>query len=98
MYFKNFYKDKTEDEINTLIEQEGFKPSKFSDKPGTEYPTHQHPETKLLAFLEGEMCVTVNGKHYVCRFGDKLLIPGNTPHSAFVEDQGCTFFWAEKIV
>jgi len=98
MYFKNFYKDLTEEQIRQDIEKEGFNPIKIEDSPNFEYPKHQHKETKLLAFLKGGMCVTVNGKHYVCRSGDKLLIPGNTPHSAFVEDQGCTFFWAEKIV
>ncbi len=98
MYYKNFYKELSEKEIEKSIRIDGFDPIRFSNRSGDVYRLHKHPETKLLAFLKGGMCVTVAGKHVTCRAGDKLIIPGNTPHSAKVDDDGCKFFWSEKIL
>ncbi len=97
MFHKNFYKGLSEKQIEQKIREEGFDPIRFSNAPGDEYQLHQHPETKLLAFLKGGMCVTVGEKHYFCRAGDKLVIPGNLDHSALVDNDGCEFFWSEKL-
>lgn len=98
MYTKNFYQSLNEEEIEKQIRQEGFEPMKFHDRPGFIYTPHQHPETKLLAFLDGNMEVKVGEENFSCRTGDKLLIPGNTPHSAVVGPDGCVFFWSEKMM
>lgn len=98
MYFKNFYKNLSEAEIAEKVKAEGFDPIKISNEPGFIYSLHKHPETKLLAFLKGSMCVTVAGKHYTCRAGDKVIVPGNVEHSAKVDSDGCTFFWSEKLM
>lgn len=98
MYYKSFYSGKTEAEIEKNIEEEGFTPLKYENGPGDIYPLHQHPETKLLAFLSGSMEVKVGEETFNCEKGDKLLIPGNTPHSAVVGPTGCTFFWSEKMI
>ena len=98
MYYKNFYKNLSEKEIKDKIIEEGFNPIKVEDDPNYEYQTHTHEETKILAILKGGMCVTVNGEHFVIEPGDKLVIPGNIPHSAQVGDRGCTYFWSEKII
>lgn len=98
MYSKDFYRGKTENEIAELARKEGFNPIKFSNSPGFVYTLHQHPETKLLAFLKGSMEVKVNGETFLCELGDKLIIPGNTPHAAVVGNDGCEFFWSEKLL
>jgi len=98
MYFPDFYQGKTEEEIAVEVRKEGFDPVKFQDPPGRAYQEHQHPETKLLAFLEGLMEVRVGDESYECKAGDKVLIPGNTPHAAVVGEDGCVFFWSEKLV
>lgn len=98
MYFKNFYSGLTEEEIEKSIQEEGFTPLKYENGPGDIYTLHQHPETKLLAFLSGSMEVKAGDETFNCEKGDKLLIPGNTPHSAVVGQVGCTFFWSEKLV
>ena len=98
MFFKNFYQDKSDQEILAEIKKEGFDPLKITNEPGYIYSAHKHPETKVLAFLKGSMKVTVNQRTYLCRPFDKLIVPGDTVHQALVGDKGCTFFWAEKVL
>lgn len=98
MYYKNFYANCTESEIEKMIRGDGFDPMKFSNSAGDIYQLHQHPETKLLVFLEGTMEVVAAGEKFSCTAGDKLVIPGNAPHSAVVGPSGCTFFWSEKLI
>lgn len=62
MYYKNYYNNLTEKGIANRIKEEGFDPVKFSDIPGFIYTPHKHPETKLLAFLDGDMDVKVAGE------------------------------------
>ena len=95
--FRQFYKGLSESEIKKHIETEGFSPMKIRNDPDYVYEEHSHPETKLLAFLEGSMEVTVDGEHYSCVKGDKMIIEGNVSHSAVVGNEGCTFFWSEKL-
>jgi quercetin dioxygenase-like cupin family protein len=98
MYQPEFYKDLTPAQICDKVIEEGFNPIRIVDPPGRVYPPHQHAETKLLAFLEGAMDVTVQGEQLFCKAGDKLLIPGNIEHSAVVKAAGCTYFWSEKLI
>ncbi len=98
MHLKNFYSDLTEKEIYKKIKEEGFTPIKISDSPGYVYNEHSHPETKLLAILEGEMKVIVENEKTTLKKGDKLIIPGNTKHSAVIGKDGCIFFWSEKLI
>lgn len=98
MYYPDFYKDLEFDEIRENIKSEGFDPISFSNNPHDIYSQHSHPETKLLAFLEGSMEVVVDGKKFSCKSGDKLIIPGNVVHWAVVGSEGCRFFWSEKLI
>lgn len=98
MYYPHFYKTLNQEEIRKQVEQEGFAPIALQNSAGYIYEKHAHPETKLLIFLEGSMDVKVEGKVYHCIPGDKLIIPGNTLHSAVVGENGCTFFWSEKML
>jgi len=96
IHVKNNYHNLSKKEIVKKIKEEGFTPLEITDPRGKEYTMHSHPETKLLAILEGGMCATVDGKHYILEKGDKLIIPGGVQHSALVNDSGCIFFWSEK--
>lgn len=98
MYFQKFFKDLDVNKIKEELRKEGWEPVLFENEPGFVYERHQHPETKLLVFLKGSMKVSVGDETFECRVGDKLIIPGNTPHKALVGDEGCTFFWSEKII
>jgi quercetin dioxygenase-like cupin family protein len=98
MFERAYYEGLQTAEIAEKVRDEGFDPLRISDPPGAVYPPHTHPETKLLAFLQGTMQVTVRGETFSCAAGDKLLIPGNVEHSALVGPEGCVYFWSEKLI
>ena len=97
IYQPKFYIHWDYETIAADIRKEGFDPIYITDSPGTIYSPHQHPETKLLAFLEGDMEVRVGRQVYPCGIGDKLVIPGHVEHSAIAGSRGCSFFWSEKL-
>ena len=97
MYQAQFYNKNDKDSIEAEIRKEGFDPILVHDPAGHVYPAHRHPETKLLAFLLGEMTVKVGDNTFKCAPGDKVVIPGNVEHSAAVGPEGCVFFWSEKL-
>ena len=98
MYTPQAYKDMHRERIAELVKKEGFYPLLVTDNPGYIYHQHEHPETKLLVILEGSMQVSVGEQTFECAPGDRLIIPVNTIHSAEVGQNGCTFFWSEKLV
>jgi quercetin dioxygenase-like cupin family protein len=98
MFRKAFFSDTSKENIKKKMKEEGFSPKVITDPPGFIYATHHHAETKYLVCLEGSMKVTFNGKTYNFEPGDKIIIKGNTRHSAVVGDKGCVFFWSEKII
>lgn len=97
MIQKDHYKNQQHEKIKQQIIDEGYSPLLIKDAPNTEYSMHTHPETKVLAILSGGMCITIDSKHYNVETGDKVVIPGNIPHSAKVWETGCDFFWSEKL-
>jgi quercetin dioxygenase-like cupin family protein len=97
MYQPQFYKKPDKDIVAAEIRREGFDPILIQDPPGYIYTPHRHPETKLLAFLLGEMTVHVGANAFTCGPGDKICIPGNVEHSALVGSEGCVFFWSERL-
>ena len=98
MYRSEYYKDCDRAKIAQSVKDEGFDPLLISDPPGTTYPSHTHPETKLLVFLGGEMEVKVADQSFFCYQGDRLMIPGDIEHSAIVGPKGCQFFWSERLL
>ena len=98
MFKQGHYQELNLSQIEAMVRSEGFDPLLITDPPRAVYPPHSHPGTKLLAFLRGAMAVTVDGKRIDCLSGDRLVIPGNTLHSALIGPEGCEFFWSEKIL
>jgi len=101
IYFPGFYNDLLRNGLEAVkkhIESEGFHPLIIHNLAGYTYNPHHHPETKLLAFLEGNMVVTVDNIAINCKPGDKVIIPGNIDHDGIVGPDGCRFFWSEKII
>lgn len=94
---KGKYKKASEDEMREDILSMGYIPLLISNTSGFEYAPHTHAESKLLAFVLGEMVVTVDGEVIECKSGDLLIIPGDVIHSATVGEHGCKFFWSEKL-
>lgn len=98
MFYKAHFAKTARTKIKEAMEKDGFTPTVISNDPGYIYEEHEHKETKYLVCLEGSMAVTFLGKTYDFEPGDKLIVPGNTIHSAVVGKKGCVFFWAEKII
>lgn len=98
MYKKSVYKGLSKEKVRKKVEEEGFDPITINDPPGRVYSPHTHPETKLLAILDGSMDVKTGGEKFTLKKGDQLIIPGRKKHSAIVGKDGCTFFWSEKLV
>jgi mannose-6-phosphate isomerase-like protein (cupin superfamily) len=98
MYEPGYYKDLAIADIAQRVRDDGFDPIRIADPPRSVYSPHIHPETKLLAFLQGTMQVTVQGQTFHCSAGDKLMIPGKLEHSAVVGSEGCVYFWSEKML
>ena len=98
MFRKAAFKNIPREKIKLAMQNEGFSPKLITDSPGFVYEPHQHAETKFFVCLEGYMKVTFNGKTYDFEPGDKIIINGNTKHSAIAGKEGCSFFWSEKII
>jgi quercetin dioxygenase-like cupin family protein len=97
VYQAKFYCNMEKERIAEEIRKHGFDPQCIEDPPGRIYAPHRHPETKLLAFLEGAMSVNVGSESYECESGDRLVIAGGIQHSAVVGPEGCVFFWSERL-
>ena len=48
---------------------------------GSSLPEHQHAHEQVANILEGEFEFTVNGEVKLCKAGDVVVLPSNTPHS-----------------
>ena len=48
---------------------------------GATLPEHQHPHEQITNVISGEFEMTVAGVTKICRAGDSIVTPGNTPHS-----------------
>ncbi|SLK09184.1 MULTISPECIES: helix-turn-helix domain-containing protein [unclassified Paenibacillus] len=58
-----------------------------------DYPAHEHPQYELNYVTEGEQYMTVNGKLYIQKAGELLLIPPGSIHSSLSHNgKGFTYF------
>lgn len=51
-------------------------------KAGSKLPMHQHPHEQITYILEGQLDMTIDGKHCPLTAGMFYVIPSNTPHGA----------------
>ncbi|RAW12641.1 AraC family transcriptional regulator [Paenibacillus taichungensis] len=58
-----------------------------------DYPAHEHPQYELNYVTEGEQYMTVDGKLYIQKAGELLLIPPGSIHSSLCHNaKGFTYF------
>lgn len=57
--------------------------SRIMLKQGCLVPEHHHPHEQLAYILSGALEFIVAGVPQIVRAGEVLVIPSNTPHSAF---------------
>src|SRR5437764_11928968 len=51
-------------------------------KKGCYVPSHQHENEQISHVLEGALKVSSEGKEYLVRAGEMLVIPSHAPHDA----------------
>lgn len=52
----------------------------FKMDKGAKVPLHQHPNEQTSYITKGSVKVSMQGKDYVVKAGEVLIIPGNIPH------------------
>ncbi len=67
-----------------VMEGEGYEISSYTYRPGTVFPSHDHPQEKCDAVIEGTLRLTVDGVVYDLGPGDRLYLPAGTRHAAEV--------------
>ena len=56
--------------------------ARVEQKKGCYVPSHQHENEQISHVLEGALKFISEGKEYVVRAGEMLVIPSNAPHDA----------------
>jgi quercetin dioxygenase-like cupin family protein len=83
-------------EAETTLHQDGFHHTYvWSDGPGAYYSEHTHPTVTAHIILDGEMDLTMQGKTYHLKAGDRCDVPANTIHTAKMGPKGCTYLIGE---
>ena len=55
---------------------------------GSSWEEHQHPQDQITTVLEGEIDFVVAGEPVHLTAGELATLPGGTPHSATVPEEG----------
>jgi quercetin dioxygenase-like cupin family protein len=53
-------------------------------QPGSEFPTHAHPQEQITLVLSGTIEFTVDGQTLILTAGEAAVIPPDVPHGARV--------------
>ncbi|MDP4096261.1 AraC family transcriptional regulator [Paenibacillus sp. P96] len=59
---------------------------------GWDYPAHEHPQYEINVVLDGEQHMNVEGRHYVQRAGDLMLLRPGIVHSSTSGGAPFTYF------
>lgn len=60
----------------------GFSCDLWIDPPGRVWSDFVHDRDELVMLIEGEEELEMNGRKYLLRVGEELLIPAGTSHTA----------------
>jgi len=85
---KQWYSDNsdtlTESAMVKLLEQEGYRCTRYTYPEGTYFVEHSHSVDKIEAILKGRFRINLYGQSVILTAGDYIYIPANTPHTAEV--------------
>jgi mannose-6-phosphate isomerase-like protein (cupin superfamily) len=96
-YQPEFYSGSSDNDIKAAFRTEGAAPECIYEPAGFTYETHSRPYDIVLAYLDGEMELNVDGEEYHCLPGDRMFIPAHTEHSAVVGPRGCIYVWVALL-
>jgi len=96
-YQPGFYSGTSDNDIKAAMRADGAAPECIYEPAGFTYEAHARPYDVLLAYLDGEMELDVDGEKFRCLPGDRLFIPAHTEHAAIAGPQGCVYLWAALL-
>jgi hypothetical protein len=94
---KQYYRDLSADQIYLKLTCEGHTPRRVVEAPNAIYDSHRNPFDLVLAFLAGSAQITIGDRVYFCTPGDRLNIPGSTPHSGVVGAEGVIYLMTQMV-
>ena len=72
--------------IKETLQREGFSNIfTWTDRQGTKYPTHTHPNYEVRWVVDGILQIEENGEILELHPGDRMESDPNTPHSAYAK-------------
>ena len=87
----------SEQEAEARLHQEGYRPFRWTDVPGSTYPRHQHMNDECIWVISGEITINIENQDYILKPGDRLYLPKSIPHTACVPLSGpVTYLVGEK--
>lgn len=70
----------------TLVQNKAVSITLFAFAKGEEISTHESDGDAMVTILEGTGRLTVDGKDYVAKGGDTLVMPSRKPHAVYAEE------------
>jgi quercetin dioxygenase-like cupin family protein len=70
----------------TLVQNKAVSITLFAFAKGEEISTHESDGDAMVTILEGTGKLTVDGKEYIAKAGDTLIMPSRKPHAVFAEE------------
>lgn len=74
----------SEEALVDQLEELGFRVSRYVYSPGTRFPPHTHPVTKIDAVVSGRFRIEMGGSEVILEAGDWVEIPRGQEHAAEV--------------
>lgn len=70
----------------TLVQNKAVSITLFAFAKSEEISTHESDGDAMVTILEGTGRLTVDGKDYVAKEGDTLVMPSRKPHAVYAEE------------
>lgn len=70
----------------TLAQNDAISVTLFAFDKGEEISTHASGGDAMVTILEGTGKFTVDGKTFLCKEGETLVMPAGKPHSVFAQE------------
>ena len=85
-----------EKELMEQLKKEGFeRVYVWEDASNAYHPSHTHSTKTAHIIVNGVIDITMHGKVYRLKEGDRLDVPANEVHSARVGPDGCRYIIGE---
>ena len=70
----------------TLIQNDGVGITIFAFAKGEGISTHESKGDALVTALDGTGKITIDGKDFLLKAGESIVMPANTPHAVYGEE------------